>query len=682
MASLLKARVGGSVDITKAAILYRLMNRMTDTHVPWSYLDVFPDNGRKQPLIDNDAWHNENDLVNGTEALQRFLFKDQVSKRIQVDSSAQGLVDLCVSVNGLDAKDDLTSDLVKQFPSGIDIAQHFMRERDFATLIQHDPVKAEELREYVANDPRFTVKGTTTPVDPEDTEDPRHLTSMHEHLAAWKPSTQRGLAYFDLGTVPMTVEEQGKAGVLLTALCKEWPMATKLVTFPISGERPLRYYRDLLQTGQTRILTAELYMDTTYEALEGVGMAVVNPPEGFDAEIAAVLDDLGLVFLDQLVLGESTYSAEIVEAFNKREQTVAKISDKSFETDLGHFLASSVSGEGRNPNARSALQLSTRKGYDLSKTTNLTKEELDNLLAKQYMYKTLGLSASSVQDYWKTLGLADAEKRSEEYMNKHLAASENGLAEDDENAALAPEYSKRAELLAVYGNPDLDENGEPIGNNVIDGVNLVKAEDAEEGATGESGSSGKPEHERALSKLYLSSFAGNAAQGYRNAGNRKTVRENEEPDLEEKIREQWRPNATVTWIRGAPEEDHLAVRYDDFWQERWMTPRQLNKDDISAPQSQKPGSQFFERAEKKVQQTAKRDEHAIDPYKKKTTDAILDVAFDGAPGHNGKDYVVPGPTQSLFEFQEQEKNDRQERIDEMEDVVRMLETFKKTRTNA
>ncbi|MDO9622119.1 MAG: 23S rRNA (adenine(2030)-N(6))-methyltransferase RlmJ [Moraxellaceae bacterium] len=162
------------------------------------------------------------------------------------------------------------------YPGSPWLAVNALREQDQAILLELQHAEATSLRYHFARDRRVAV----------------HERDAYEGLPALlPPPIKRGLVLID---PPYENEREHFPEVvsLLHKCWSKWPTGMYAVWYPIKQRANIvRFHRNLMQSGITRMLACELLMqpDDNALGLNGSGLIIVNPPFGFDRDASQAM---------------------------------------------------------------------------------------------------------------------------------------------------------------------------------------------------------------------------------------------------------------------------------------------------------------------------------------------------------------------------------------------------------
>lgn len=252
---------GNFADVLKHVVLVGLLEALKHKPAPFCCLDTHAGAGAYD--------------LRGNEAGKTREYADGVARLAGVaapaGSALQTYIELLSSIN-----DGAAMDALHSYPGSPLIAARLMRACDRAILcdVQHDEVAA--LRALFARDARVGV----------------HERDGYAALAALLPPRERrGLVLID----PPFEAQDGEFRAIETALAaawKRWPTGIYAIWYPIKQRESIRpFHRWLSAHAPGRTLAAELMRerDDSPLRLNGCGMAIVNPPWHFEAELARVL---------------------------------------------------------------------------------------------------------------------------------------------------------------------------------------------------------------------------------------------------------------------------------------------------------------------------------------------------------------------------------------------------------
>ncbi|MCW8087861.1 23S rRNA (adenine(2030)-N(6))-methyltransferase RlmJ [Roseococcus sp. MDT2-1-1] len=158
------------------------------------------------------------------------------------------------------------------------LASAMLREGDRLTLVELHEADHATLRAAFRRDKRVSV----------------HRRDAAEAVRALLPFPEkRGLVLLD-----PPFEQPGEYGRLVAAMAETWRRSRGLVQaawYPVKGRAPARaFHAALRDSGIRDIVAAELHLREPTDAarLNGSGLAIVNPPFGFEEEARAILTAL------------------------------------------------------------------------------------------------------------------------------------------------------------------------------------------------------------------------------------------------------------------------------------------------------------------------------------------------------------------------------------------------------
>jgi len=164
------------------------------------------------------------------------------------------------------------------YPGSPRLVRALLRPQDRLVACELHPEDAASLKRLLARDPQVQV----------------HRRDGYEALGALLPPREkRGLVLID-----PPFEEPGERRQVAQALARahaRWPQGVYAIWYPIKSEAEARlFHGELANTGIRRQLAAEMTVRAGGDpaALNGCGMAVVNPPFRLEATLAGVLPEL------------------------------------------------------------------------------------------------------------------------------------------------------------------------------------------------------------------------------------------------------------------------------------------------------------------------------------------------------------------------------------------------------
>ena len=224
-------------------------------------------------VLDTHAGRGCYDL-SSDEARRTGEFRDGVARLMFGDTQPPLLQRYIDEVRRFDSSSPLT-----RYPGSPLLASQLLREQDRGVFCELQPEEALALKQSLRRDTRCA-------------------THQRDGYAAMKaflpPPERRGLVLIDPPFEAQEDEFRIIQSALETAL-QRWPTGMFAVWYPIkrrSGVLP--FQRWLGRCGAKSVLNAELMIhpDTSPLRLNGCGMAIINPPWQFDAQLVATLQVL------------------------------------------------------------------------------------------------------------------------------------------------------------------------------------------------------------------------------------------------------------------------------------------------------------------------------------------------------------------------------------------------------
>lgn len=224
-------------------------------------------------VLDTHAGRGCYDL-SSDEARRTGEFRDGIARLMFGDTQPPLLQRYIDEVRRFDRSSPLT-----RYPGSPLLASQLLREQDRGVFCELQPEEAIALKQSLRGDTRCA-------------------THQRDGYAAMKaflpPPERRGLVLID----PPFEAQEGEFRIIQTALetaLQRWPTGMFAVWYPIkrrSGVLP--FQRWLGRCGAKSVLNAELMIhpDTSPLRLNGCGMAIINPPWQFDAQLVATLQVL------------------------------------------------------------------------------------------------------------------------------------------------------------------------------------------------------------------------------------------------------------------------------------------------------------------------------------------------------------------------------------------------------
>ena len=224
-------------------------------------------------VLDTHAGRGCYDL-SSDEARRTGEFRDGIARLMFGDTQPPLLQRYIDEVRRFDSSSPLT-----RYPGSPLLASQLLREQDRGVFCELQPEEALALKQSLRRDTRCA-------------------THQRDGYAAMKaflpPPERRGLVLIDPPFEAQEDEFRIIQSALETAL-QRWPTGMFAVWYPIkrrSGVLP--FQRWLGRCGAKSVLNAELMIhpDTSPLRLNGCGMAIINPPWQFDAQLVATLEVL------------------------------------------------------------------------------------------------------------------------------------------------------------------------------------------------------------------------------------------------------------------------------------------------------------------------------------------------------------------------------------------------------
>lgn len=248
---------GNFADVFKHALLVRLLLALRRKDKPFVYLDTHAGSGRYDL---EHPWARKN-----------AEFRDGIARIFERDDVPQLAAPYLEAVRAENADRRL-----RYYPGSPRIARKFMRPGDRAVLSDLNKKDCAELEKLFARDRQVTVR----PID--------GYQSLKAHLP---PKERRGLVLIDSSFD--RANEFGRLADALQTAHQRWATGVYALWFPLMEPAAMQSFEHrIVGSGIRRILWLDLRLGADYEAgkLGGCGMIVVNPPYGFAAEAAPLLD--------------------------------------------------------------------------------------------------------------------------------------------------------------------------------------------------------------------------------------------------------------------------------------------------------------------------------------------------------------------------------------------------------
>lgn len=211
-----------------------------------------------------------------------------------------------------------TEDAPKVYPSAAGFASMFLREQDRCVLVQNDKFIGRMLEEEFSANGKMQVQVLEEMPSP--------------NLAGYMlpPLTRNGLVYYDLDASFQHGQAAGQERTnyqqhLMTHVatvveaCKRWPRATYVIPYSLSPDEKVPnadFLRAIIKSGQQYVLNATMYME---HEDRGVGVVIINPPEGLDNILERILPDLKTIMFPKAKIGMHENISEVkVDWLTKR----------------------------------------------------------------------------------------------------------------------------------------------------------------------------------------------------------------------------------------------------------------------------------------------------------------------------------------------------------------------------
>lgn len=253
---------GNFADVFKHALLVRLLIALGRKDKPFAYIDTHAGIGRYDL---EHAWAQKNAEFRGGIAR---IFGDGGRGDVDVPPLVAPYLDAVRAEN--------PGGRLRFYPGSPRIARRFLRKGDRAVLSELNKKDCAELQQLFAGDRQVKV----------------HLMDGYQSLKAHlPPKERRGLVLID-SSFDRAHEFERLRDALKSAHAL-WAGGVYALWFPLMGPGTMRSFeRQIAATGIRRILWLDLSVRAGSEAgkLGGCGMVVVNPPYGFEAEAAAIIE--------------------------------------------------------------------------------------------------------------------------------------------------------------------------------------------------------------------------------------------------------------------------------------------------------------------------------------------------------------------------------------------------------
>ena len=248
---------GSFADVFKHVLLVRLLLALRRKDKPFVYLDTHAGTGRYDL---EHPWAQKN-----------AEFRDGIARIFDRDDVPQLAAPYLKAVRAENADGRL-----RYYPGSPCIARRFLRAGDRAVLSELNKKDCAELERLFARDRQVTVRLMDG------------YQSLKAHLP---PKERRGLVLLD-SSFDRAKEFERLAEALQSAH-QRWATGVYALWFPLMEPAAMRSFEHrIVAGGIRRILWLDLRLGAGSEAgkLGGCGMVVVNPPYGFAAEAAPLLD--------------------------------------------------------------------------------------------------------------------------------------------------------------------------------------------------------------------------------------------------------------------------------------------------------------------------------------------------------------------------------------------------------
>ena len=247
---------GNFADVFKHTLLIGLLDALKAKPAPFCYVDTHAGRGRYDLRGDEAGRTGEH-----VEGVERLL------GAARLPAALQAYVELVRTFN------PEPPDVLDIYPGSPLIASRMLRESDRAIVCELHEQEAAALKTALHGDARFAI----------------HQRDGYAALKALLPPAQkRGLVLIDPPFEAQGAEFTTIQGALANAFMR-WPNAIHAVWYPIKlRETLLPFHRWLaVHAGAGGALAAELLLhpDNSPLRLNGCGIAIVNPPWRFDAQL-------------------------------------------------------------------------------------------------------------------------------------------------------------------------------------------------------------------------------------------------------------------------------------------------------------------------------------------------------------------------------------------------------------
>lgn len=250
---------GNFADVFKHVALMLLLRALQRKASPFCYFDTHAGAGRYDLAL--------------SEAQRSGEFRDGIGRLWDGEPESGDLAQYLAAVRALNPDGRL-----RFYPGSPCIARHLLRDRDRMVLCERHPEEYARLRAEFAGDRRVAV----------------HERDGYEALKALlPPEERRGLVLLDPPYEQAGEFERVIAG--LETAQRRWMTGIFAVWYPIKDRAAVtRFHTQLCAGSWRKALIAELALfpeDTTFR-LNGCGLAIVNPPWGFDRALDGILPEL------------------------------------------------------------------------------------------------------------------------------------------------------------------------------------------------------------------------------------------------------------------------------------------------------------------------------------------------------------------------------------------------------
>ncbi len=248
---------GNFADVFKHALLTRLLIALRRKDKPFFYLDTHAGTGRYDLA---HPWAQKN-----------AEFRAGIARVLDQDHNPQLAAPYLKAVCAENADSEL-----RYYPGSPRIARSFLRPGDRALLSELNKKDCAELQKLFERDRQVTVRLMDG------------YQSLKAHLP---PKERRGLVLIDSSFD--RANEFARLTDALQSAHQRWATGVYALWFPLMDPAAMQSFEHhVVASGIRRILWLDLRLSAGDAAgkLGGCGMVVVNPPYGFAAEAAALLD--------------------------------------------------------------------------------------------------------------------------------------------------------------------------------------------------------------------------------------------------------------------------------------------------------------------------------------------------------------------------------------------------------